>query len=332
MTSEPSDQRAYRPSSLSTIEPIYHRAYRPSSLSNIEPINHRAYQPASLSTSALLSRLLSLSACCKRKLVAELSFRIIDNLNRRSNLFLFQIPFHMSNNETQARSDTCTQIVFDDTWDGPEVKFSASTGWYPQPRANQSLLQFLSESVTVGKTNIFLYFKSFFIESIKYFQGRDQEAADGDQTSEKREEDAEGETETGAAEWQSDRHSRLQRPICQSGATPTLTVMKTSWRRRRRLWLSNSRTRWPSDRRSASLQSQVWSGRLSLVDQVPWAWLVSRDMVDQDYHVTEIRSTLTGPRPTPDCPHGPEHPGQVDPGSQRPEVDVCCVSLVSLPR
>ena len=77
---------------------------------------------------------------------------------------------------------------------------SASTGWYPQPRANQSLLQFLSESVTVGKTNIFLYFKSFFIESIKYFQGRDQEAADGDQTSEKREEDAAGETETGAAE------------------------------------------------------------------------------------------------------------------------------------
>ena len=57
----------------------------------------------------------------------------------------------------RARSDTCAQIVFDDTCDGPEVKGTwsrlvpASTGWYPQPRANQSLLQFLSESVTVGK-------------------------------------------------------------------------------------------------------------------------------------------------------------------------------------
>ena len=35
-------------------------------------------------------------------------------------------------------------------------------------------------------------------------------------------------------------------------ATLTLTVMKTSLRRRRRLWSSNSQTRWPSDRRSAS--------------------------------------------------------------------------------
>merc|ERR1719270_1987425 len=57
----------------------------------------------------------------------------------------------------RARSDTCAQIVFNDTCDGPEVKGTwsrvvpASTGWYPQPRANQSLLQFLSESVTVGR-------------------------------------------------------------------------------------------------------------------------------------------------------------------------------------
>ena len=39
------------------------RAYRPSSLSTIKPINHRAYRPSSLLTLALLSRLLSLSAC-----------------------------------------------------------------------------------------------------------------------------------------------------------------------------------------------------------------------------------------------------------------------------
>ena len=37
--------------------------YWPSSLSAIKPINHRAYRPSSLSTLALLSRLLSLSAC-----------------------------------------------------------------------------------------------------------------------------------------------------------------------------------------------------------------------------------------------------------------------------
>jgi len=72
---EPIDHRAYQPSSLSTIEHIDHRAYRPSSLSTIKPIDHRAYRPSSLSTiepyrplsrstSGLLSRLLSLSACC----------------------------------------------------------------------------------------------------------------------------------------------------------------------------------------------------------------------------------------------------------------------------
>ena len=53
---------------LSAIEPInhqayYHHAYQPLSLSTIEPINHRAYRPSSLLTLALLSRLLSLSAC-----------------------------------------------------------------------------------------------------------------------------------------------------------------------------------------------------------------------------------------------------------------------------
>ena len=45
------------------IAPIDHRAYRSSSLLAIEPIGHQAYQPSSLSTLALLSRLLSLSAC-----------------------------------------------------------------------------------------------------------------------------------------------------------------------------------------------------------------------------------------------------------------------------
>ena len=89
-------------------------------------------------------------------------------------------------------------------------------------------------------------------------------------------------------------------------------------------------TEWSAECIALALLSQMGSGRLSLVDQVPW--LVSREMLDQDYHVTEIRSTLTWPRPTPDCPHGPEHPGQLDPGSQRLEVYVCCVSLVSLPR
>ena len=79
LTIEPIDHWAYRPSSLSTIKPIHHRAYQPSSLSTIkpidhraywplslltvEPINHRAHWPSSLSTLALLSRLLSLSAC-----------------------------------------------------------------------------------------------------------------------------------------------------------------------------------------------------------------------------------------------------------------------------
>ena len=42
-------------------------SYRPSSLSAIKPINHWAYRPSSLSTLALLSRLLSLSACLCRK-------------------------------------------------------------------------------------------------------------------------------------------------------------------------------------------------------------------------------------------------------------------------
>ena len=42
------------------IAPIDHQAYRPSSLSTIEPIDHQAYR----AYSGLLSRLLSLSACC----------------------------------------------------------------------------------------------------------------------------------------------------------------------------------------------------------------------------------------------------------------------------
>jgi len=56
---------------------------------------------------------------------------------------------------TRARSDTCA-IIPDDTIDGSHVSGSwsrvvpASTCWTPRPRANQSLLQYLSESVVSG--------------------------------------------------------------------------------------------------------------------------------------------------------------------------------------
>ena len=49
-----SQNRSYRPSSLSTIKPIDHQAYRSSSLSTIEPIDHWAYRPLSLSTIKLI--------------------------------------------------------------------------------------------------------------------------------------------------------------------------------------------------------------------------------------------------------------------------------------
>ena len=56
---------------------------------------------------------------------------------------------------TRARSDTCA-IIPEDTIDGSHVSGSwsrvvpASTCWTPRPRANQSLLQYLSESVVSG--------------------------------------------------------------------------------------------------------------------------------------------------------------------------------------
>ena len=81
-------------------------------------------------------------------------------------------------------------------------------------------------------------------------------------------------------------------------ATLTLTVMKTSWRRRRRLWLSNSGTRWLSDRRSASLLSQMGSGRLSLVHQVQW--LVS--------YRERLRTRTTRSRRYGACSLGPAPP------------------------
>ena len=82
-------------SSLSTIEPIDHRAYQPSTPStNISidhqayPISHRAHWASSLLTLALLSRLLSLSACFWDTLYFWAPFTSFTTGNRKDPILL----------------------------------------------------------------------------------------------------------------------------------------------------------------------------------------------------------------------------------------------------